>query len=67
MILSQNWINILTAENKAYGLFYMTLHWCIPGTYLAQSIKGCIDYELKSADNLYVLPFFFVNYSFDFL
>jgi hypothetical protein len=33
-------------------------HWCLPGGYLAQAIKGCIDYELKFADNLYVLPVF---------
>ena len=56
MILSQKLDEHLTAESKTYGLFYITLEH--PGGYSAQAIKGCIDYELKSADNLYVLPFF---------
>ena len=46
----KNWINILTAESK-------TILYNI-GAYSAQAIKGCIDYDLKSADNLYVLPVF---------
>ena len=32
--------------------------WCFPGGYSAQTIKECIDYELKSADNPYVLTTF---------
>ena len=46
----------MTAESKTYGLFYITLEH--PGGYSAQAIKGCIDYELKSADNPYVLTNF---------
>ena len=53
MILSQNWINILTDESKTYGLFYIIL---VHPRWLLSS--GCIDYELKSADNLYVLTNF---------
>ena len=34
---------------------YFIWPWCLPGGYSAQAIKGCIDYKLKSADNLYVL------------
>ena len=47
----------MTAESKTYGLFYMTL---VPPWWLLSSGKEeCIDYELKSADNPYIL----MNYS----
>ena len=29
--------------------------WCLLGGYSSRAIKECIDYELKSADNPYVL------------
>ena len=32
--------------------------WCLPGGYSARAIKECIDYELKSAENPYVLTNF---------
>ena len=41
----------MTAESKTYGLSYMLMT-------LAQAIKEYINYELKSADNPYVLTNF---------
>ena len=51
MILSQKLNSILTADSKTFFIW----PWCLLGGYSAQAIKECIDYELKSADNLYVL------------
>ena len=53
----KNQINILTAERKIYRLFYITLVsplWQL--NYM--KIKKCIDQELKSADNPWVLTNF---------
>ena len=38
---------------------YVIQPWCLPGGYSDQAIKECIDYELISADNPYVLKNFF--------
>ena len=46
----------MTAESKTYGLFLWP--WCLSDGYSAQAIKECIDYELKSSDNSYVLTNF---------
>jgi hypothetical protein len=37
---------------------YFVWPWCLPGGYSAQAIKECIDYELKSTNNPYVLTKF---------
>ena len=39
-------------------MVYFIWPWCLPGGYSTQAIKECIDYELKSADNPYVLTNF---------
>ena len=38
---------------------YLNRPWCPPGGYSAQAIKEYIDYELKCADNPYILTDFF--------
>jgi hypothetical protein len=37
---------------------YFILPWCLLGGYSAQAIKECKEYELKSADDPYVLANF---------
>ena len=49
----KNWINILTAESKTYGLFHMAL--VTPRWLLTTQLRQFHDYELNSADNPYVL------------
>ena len=40
---------------RAKSMAYFIWPWCLPGDYSAQAIKEYIDYELKYADNPYVL------------
>ena len=43
---------------RAKPMAYFTQPWCLLGGYSAQVIRKCIDYELKSTDNPYLLTNF---------
>ena len=56
MILSKKGLTFwhLRAKPMAYFIW----PWCLLGGYSAQAIKESLDYELKTADNPYVLTNF---------
>jgi len=43
---------------RAKPMAYFIWPWCVFGGYSAQAIEECIDYQLASADNPYVLTNF---------
>ena len=45
-------IGLTIWQLRTKPMAYIIWPWCLLGGYSAQAIKECIDYELKSADNV---------------